>query len=180
MSSRSSKKTTSEETVVVGRVLRSHGIRGEVVVEPYSDVPERFDPGAELLLAGRPVTVATVRPHRGGLLVRFERVLDRDVADTLRGGLLEIARDAVPEAPEETWYYFELVGCRCHDRREGDLGNVTDVIEDGGGVLLDVRAGGRRLLVPFVRAFVRRVDREAGRIELDLPEGLVEACASRS
>jgi len=184
MSSRSSKKTTSrttsEETVEVGRVLRPHGIRGEVVVEPYSELPERFEPGSELWLAGRSVAVATARPHRGGFLIRFEGVADRDAAETLRGGILEIPRNAVPEAPEETWYYFELEGCRCHDRRDGDLGVVADVVEDGGGVLLDVRDGERRLLVPFVREYVRRVDREARRIELDLPEGLVETCASRS
>jgi 16S rRNA processing protein RimM len=180
MSSRSSKKTRSEDRVEVGRVLRPHGVHGEVVVEPYSDLPERFEAGAELLSAGRRVTVETVRPHRGGLLVRFEGVPDRDAAEVLRGSVLEIARAAVPEAPEGTWYYFELVGCLCHDRREGALGEVTDVIEDGGGVLLDVHDGGRRVLVPFVRDFVRRVDPESRRIELDLPEGLVEACASRS
>lgn len=149
-------------------------------MEPYSELPERFEVGAELLSAGRRVTVETVRPHRGGLLVRFEGVLDRDAAEALRGSVLEIARAAVPQAPEGTWYYFELVGCRCDDRREGTLGEVADVIEDGGGVLLDVRDGGRRLLVPFVHEFVRRVDPESRRIELELPEGLVEACASRS
>lgn len=170
---------TPAERVEVGRILRPHGVRGEVAVEPYSEVEDRFDRGAELLLGGRSLTVATVRPHRGGLLVRFDGVDDREAAEALRGGVLEILREAVPEAPEGTWYYFQLVGCRCRDRREGDLGEVVDVIEDGGGVLLDVRAAGRRLLVPFVRDFVREVDPEARRLELDLPEGLVEACTSR-
>jgi 16S rRNA processing protein RimM len=189
MSSRSSKKTSSraEERVEVGRVGRAHGLRGEVAVESYSDAPERFSPGAELLATlpatpdrPRPLTVATARPHRGLLLVRFAGVADREAAEELRGALLEVPRESVPEAPEDTWYHFQLLGCRCHDRRGGDLGEVVEVAEDGGGALLVVDSGERRLLVPFVRQIVREVDPESGRIELDLPEGLIEACESRS
>lgn len=195
MSSRSSKKTTSEkqttldDTVEVGRVHAAHGVRGEVSVEPYSEVEGRFAPGARMLalrphLGAEPVVVETIRPHKGRLLIRFDGVADRDAAEALRGAVLEVPREAVPAPPEGTWYYFQLVGCRCHDAREGDLGEVVDVVEDGGGVLLDVREsgeeGGRRLLIPFVGALVRGVDPEVRRIELELPEGLVEACASKS
>ena len=191
MSSRSSKKTTSDQTVEVGRVHAAHGVRGEVSVEPYSEVEGRFAPGARLRparLAGASVlTVETVRPPKGRLLIRFEGVADRDAAEALRGTVLEVPRDEVPEPPADTWYHFQLVGCRCHDAREGDLGEVVGVTEDGGGVLLDVRDGSRRLLIPFVRAMVKRVEpagaegaTAGGRIELELPEGLVEACASKS
>ena len=195
MSSRSSKKTRSDDRVEVGRVLRSHGVRGEVAVEPFSDVEGRFSPGAELLAgpragsaAGRPgferLTIDSVRPHRGALLIRFAGIEDRDAADALRGAVLEVPREAVPAPPEGTWYHFQLEGCRCRDARLGDLGEVTGVVEDGGGVLLVVEGqaedGARRLLVPFVRAFVREVAADEGRIELDLPEGLIEACASKS
>jgi 16S rRNA processing protein RimM len=187
MSSRSSKKTSSE-SIEVGRVVRPHGIAGEAVVESLSDVPGRFAPGAELLVSrpGAPggaasrLTVASSRPHRGRLLVRFDGVGDRDGAEALRGALLEVPRSAVPTAPADTWYYFQLVGCRCRDRRHGDLGWVQDVVEDGGGVLLVIDDGSRRLPVPFVRGMIREVDPDARRIELDLPEGLLEACASTS
>lgn len=199
MSSRSSKKTKSDDRVEVGRVLRSHGIRGEVAVESFSDVEERFAAGAVLLAtpragsaAGRPglerLTIDSVRPHRGALLIGFAGIEDRDAADALRGAVLEVPREAVPAPPEDTWYHFQLEGCRCRDARLGDLGEVTAVVEDGGGVLLVVEGAvegpyqgeRRRLLVPFVRAFVREVAPEEGRIELDLPEGLIEACASTS
>lgn len=185
-------------TVEVGRIRRSHGVRGEVVVESFSDTPDRFAVGRELLvspalgtegasgLSGGPrhLTITSVRPHKGVLLVCFEGIEDRDAVDGLRGALLEVERSQVPEPPEGTYYYFQLVGCRVRDAREGDLGEVADVIEDGGGVLLAVEqvAGEskRRLLVPFVATMVRSVDTRAGTIELDLPEGLVEACVSRS
>ena len=74
----------------------------------------------------------------------------------------------------------EQYGCRCRDAAAGDLGEVVDLVEDGGGLLLVVDDGQRRVPVPFVRAFLRRVDPEGREIELELPPGLLEACASRS
>jgi len=204
MSSRSSKKTSSEggaagragETVEVGRILGPHGVRGEVAVESFSDVADRFAPGRALRVlprSGAPdrLIVETVRPHRGGLLIRFEGVADRDAAEPLRGALLEVGRSEVPEPPAGTYYYFQLLGCRVRDAHAGDLGAVVDLFEDGGGVLLVVDDGARRVPIPFVRAMVRRVMPAAGGagddagagsglIELELPEGLLEACASKS
>ena len=172
------------EFVLVGRIGRPHGVRGEVVVDPESDVPERFSPGAELeLVAGthrRTVQIETVRGHKARLLVRFAGIDDRDAAEALRGAGLEVSKDRTPPASADVYYYFELMDCSCRDRHQGDLGRVVDVIEDGGGLLLEIADGERRLLVPFVRSFLVAVDRDARAIELDLPVGLIETCASRS
>jgi len=188
------------ETVTVGRVLGPHGLRGEVVVEVLTDAPRRFEPGSSLLLEreGEPpviLVVATRRAHgapagkqggtggsrsrRATMLLRFAGVGDREGAVALRGGWLEIERSLVPPAPAGTYYRFELLGCRCSDGGE-DLGEVVEVVEDGGGLLLIVADGRREVPVPFVARFLRAVDVEHGRIELDLPPGLIEACASRS
>ncbi|MDX1503209.1 MAG: ribosome maturation factor RimM [Thermoanaerobaculia bacterium] len=171
------------DRVLVGRVRRAHGVRGELLVEPLSDVPGRFDPGSELLLvtpdgSSRRARVAATRAHRLGLLITLEGCADRDAAEELRGATLEVPGASVPPAPEGAFYHHELVGCLCHDRRLGELGRVEEVVEDGGGLLLEVATGGRRLLVPFVRSYLRRIDPVAGRIEMDLPEGLLESCAS--
>lgn len=170
--------------VLVGRICRPHGVRGEVSVEVESDVPERFAPGSPLTLcdaAGRrPIEVATVRRHHGRLLVGFSGVSDRESAALLRGAVLEVSCDLTPPAEPGSYYHFELVGCRCSDRASGELGRVVDVIEDGGGVLLEVSDGQRALLVPFVRSFLVAVDRQASSIEFDLPPGLLETCTSPS
>lgn len=193
MSSKSSTEPRpGPATVAVGRVLRPHGVRGEVVVEVSSDNPERFAVGSELLLmapgeagealpeaARRRLTIETVRPHRGVLLVGFAGVEDRDAADVLRGELA-VPGSAVPAPPEGTWYHFQLLGCRVVDRAAGELGEVVDLVEDGGGLLLVVEGEGRRVPVPFVERFLARVDVAAREIEVDLPEGLIEACASTS
>lgn len=182
------------ETITVGRVLRPQGLRGEVVVEVLSDVPDRFAPGSRLLgvregkpampaLPAIPVEVAASRPHKSGMVVRFAGSEDRDQAEELRGLWLEIPRSEVPPAEPGTYYQYELVGCLCRVSGE-ELGRVAEVVEDGGGLLLIIESESegekRRIPVPFVREFLREVDVAEARIDLELPPGLVETCASRS
>jgi 16S rRNA processing protein RimM len=179
-----SRRDDLPETITVGRVLRPQGIRGEVVVEVLSDVPERFAPGSRLtgVREGKPavmVEVAASRAHKSGAVVRFAGSVDRDQAEELRGLWLEIPRSQVPPAEPGTYYQYELLGCLCRVSGE-ELGRVAEVVEDGGGLLLIVEGEGRRIPVPFVREFLREVDVAGARIDLELPPGLVETCASRS
>ena len=173
------------ETVLVGRVVKAHGLRGEVVVEELSDVEGRFDGGREVLLA-RPdgtfdrETILRVGGYKGRLLVRFVGCDDRDRAESFRGREIHVPREDVPLAPEGEFYYFQLIDCECRDVEAGELGRVQSVIEDGGGLLLEVERGGGTLLIPFVRSYIHRVDVERGKIDLELPPGLLETCESTS
>lgn len=173
------------DRVVVGRAHGPHGIRGEVSVEVLTDVEQRFAPGSRLTAVDpkgreRSLEVAASRRHKGGLLVLFAGIEDRDAAAAVKGSTLEVARSEVPPAPKGTYYFYELVGCRVHDAHEGDLGEVTDVVEDGGGLLLVVSGPEGTVPIPFVKSFLRSVDVKEGRIDLELPPGLVDICASRS
>ena len=178
------------ETVAVGRILRPHGIQGELVVQVLSDVPDRLAPGRRLLLTrdrppggpahpARTVVVKTGRPHKTGALVRLEGIEDRDQAEELRGAWLEVLQSEVPEPPAGTYYHYPLLGCSCFDG-DTELGEVVELLEDGGGLLLIVSDGQRRLPIPFVKGFLKTVDVAAKKIVLELPPGLVETCASRS
>ncbi len=168
------------DIVIVGRVVRPHGLAGEVVVDPATDVEERFEPGSTLRLgpAGRRVEVAQSRPFGDRLLVRFEGMADRTAVEGLRGLELSVERGEVPRAPAGSFYHFELLDCVCHDAALGELGVVRALHEDGGGLLLEIALDQRRLLVPFVDEFVVRIDIAARRIDLDLPPGLVDVCVS--
>ncbi len=188
------------ETVLVGTILRPHGIRGEVTVALWSDYDRRFAPGVEIQATApaappsqagaaarsssahreRLLRVERASPYKGGLRIAFAGIADREAAESLRGLELRVPLAEVPAAPEGAYYIFELVGCRCFDARDGDIGAVVDVQEDGGGILLEVEKDGRRSVLPFVEAFVVAIDREARRIDLRLPEGLLATCAYKS
>ena len=175
---------SSGERIAVGKVLRPHGIRGELKVEVWSDIDERFEVDSELYLRVgdhvRRFRIRQVRPERGHLLIRLSGIETRESADELRQGIFEVDASQVPEPPEGFYYHFQLVGCECVDQATGSLGDVVEVVEDGGGILLRVEHEGRSLLVPFVDAFLGLVDVKAKRIEVRLPEGLVTICTSKS
>ncbi len=171
--------------LVVGRVVKAHGVRGELVVEVRTDSPEqRFAPGARLLgrvgkgveAIDRDVVVDAARDHSGRLLVRLGGVSDRDGADALRGMLLLVDSQALPEPEDpDEFHDHQLVGLRVLDTDRVELGQVTEVVHTSAGELLTIRlASGSDALVPFVAQMVPEVDLAAGTCVIDPPEGLLE------
>lgn len=170
--------------LVVGRVAKSHGVRGELVVEIRTDDPEaRFAPGAVLL--GRPpraraggteFTVESAREHSGRLLVRLRGVDDRSAADALRGTLFLVdSADLPPSDDPDEFYDHELEGLAVRLTDGTAVGTVTEVLHSAAGELLSVRAeDGRELLVPFVTAIVPTVSVADGVVVIDPPEGLLD------
>jgi 16S rRNA processing protein RimM len=166
--------------LVVGRVIRPHGVRGEVVVEVRTDSPsERFAAGSMLVTdpAGAgPLRVDNARPHQGRLLVMFEGIADRDLADGLRGVLLCVDSESVPapDDPEE-FNDYQLIGLRAETAAGEPIGEVVRIEHAPASELLHVRLpDGRVGLVPFVRAIVPRVDVAGGRVVLTPPDGLFD------
>jgi len=173
--------------VVVGRIGRPHGVRGEVTVELRTDEPDRrFADGAVLgtrLPRGgaptgeRPATlrVAATRWHQSRLLVGFDQVGDRTAAEALRGLTLVVAVDdeEAPDDPEE-FYDHQLVGLTVLTTDGETVGQLTEVVHGAGQDLIVVRTpDDREVLVPFVSALVPVVDVAAGRVEVADRPGLI-------
>ena len=170
--------------VVVGRIGKAHGLRGDVTVNVRTDEPERrFAPGSVLQVETPPgsastlrtLTVASLRWHSSVLLVRFEEIADRTAAEAARGIVLhaEIPADASPEDPDE-YYDHQLVGLAAYDVSGAALGEVTAVVHGGAQDLLRVDTpDGREALVPFVKALVPEVDLAGGRVVIADRPGLV-------
>ncbi|WP_299924320.1 ribosome maturation factor RimM [uncultured Nocardioides sp.] len=170
--------------VVVGRIGKPHGIRGEVTLDVRTDEPDRrFAPGTTLRAeapAGadrRPssLTVARARWHQSTLLVTFEELADRNAAEAARGTVLHstIGRDETPEDPDE-FYDHQLVGLEVVDVDGRTLGTVKALVHGSAQDLLSVSTtDGRDALVPFVTALVPEVDLEAGRVVVADRPGLV-------
>ena len=173
-----------EIEVVVGRIGKPHGIRGEVTIDVRTDEPERrFAVGTTLRAtppAGertRPgaLTVRSARRHQAALLVAFEEASDRTAAERLRGTVLHasLRADETPEDPDE-YYDHQLVGLRVEDTDGAHLGEVTAVLHGAAQDLIGVRTpDGRDALVPFVRALVPEVDTVGGRLVVADRPGLV-------
>jgi 16S rRNA processing protein RimM len=165
--------------LVIGRIVRPHGIRGEVVVDVRTDEPaQRFAVGSVLVTdpPGSSLTVEAARPHQGRLIVSFDGVPDRDVADGLRGRVLYVDSADVPssEDPDE-FSDHELVGLAAVSPEGERLGEVERVEHAPASDLLVLRRpDGGTALVPFVKAIVPEVDLAGGRVVLTPPEGLLE------
>ncbi|ONM49348.1 ribosome maturation factor RimM [Nocardia donostiensis] len=170
--------------LVVGRVAKSHGVRGELVVEVRTDEPQaRFAPGA--ILRGRApraeqvreFTVESAREHSGRLLVRLAGIDDRAAADALRGTLFVVdSADLPPSEDPDEFYDHELEGLTVQLADGTVVGAVIEVLHSAAGELLSVRAAddGREILVPFVAAIVPTVSLADRLIVIDPPEGLLD------
>jgi 16S rRNA processing protein RimM len=169
--------------LVVGRVVKAHGVTGELVVDVRTDDPDaRFVTGAAL--RGRPArggaerrfVIESVRSHGDRLLVRVDGVADRTAADALRGIVFLVDTAELPpiDDPDE-FYDHELEGLRVQTVDGAAVGTVTEVLHTAAGELLAVRReDGGEVLVPFVTEIVPTVSRAEGLVVIDPPEGLLD------
>lgn len=168
--------------LVVGRIGRPHGIRGEVTVQVHTDDPgPRFAAGSVLATepaAAGPLTVVSSRGHSGRLLVTFAGYGDRTSAATLRGTLLVMdSAELGPTADPNEFHDYELIGLDVRTLAGDPVGVVADVLHHGQDMLVIEPQEGResrQILVPFVAAIVLRVDVRVGRLVIDPPPGLLD------
>jgi len=165
--------------LVVGRIVRAHGIRGEVSVEVRTDDPDsRFTAGSvfrtDPAVSG-PLTLLGARWHQGRLLATFKEIPDRNAAEAARGTslLVDVSDDERSEDPEE-FYDHQLVGLAVFDVTGGRVGTVSEVLHNPHQELLAIRDDSdAEVLVPFVSAIVVEIDIEHGRLVIDPPPGLL-------
>ncbi|WP_190130386.1 ribosome maturation factor RimM [Streptomyces mashuensis] len=166
--------------LVVGRIGRAHGIRGEVTVEVRTDEPElRLGPGAVLATdpADRgPLTIASGRVHSGRLLLRFTGVDDRNAAEALRNTLLvaDVDPDERPEDPEE-FYDHQLIDLDVVLTDGTPVGRITEISHLPSQDLFIVeRPDGSEVMIPFVEEIVTGIDLDEQRAVIDPPPGLID------
>ncbi|HEY2080578.1 MAG TPA: ribosome maturation factor RimM [Streptosporangiaceae bacterium] len=167
--------------LVVGRITRPHGVRGELAVEVRTDDPElRLAAGAVLATdpaAAGPLTVARTRWHSGRLLVEFEGFGDRTAADQLRGVLLLVDSADLEDIPDpDEFRDHQLIGLAVLTLAGEDVGKVTDVLHYGQDLLVVTGSGeraGAEIMIPFVSAIVPEVDLAAGELRVAPPPGLL-------
>lgn len=174
------------ELTIVGRVRRAHGIHGELVIEPLTDVPDAvFAPGRRVFAGtvggdpapdGRALVVEESRPFKGGgWIVAFAGLADRTEAERWRERYVLAPKDELTPAAEHEVYLHDLFGLSVV--RAGSLepvGEVVDVYELPQGIMLDVRRTTGTVLIPFRPEVVTQVDLAGRRLIVEPPEGLIE------
>jgi 16S rRNA processing protein RimM len=167
--------------LTVGMIVVPHGLRGEVRIELHTDYPERFQPGMTIFVGQEltPMVLASARPHKGHLLIRFEDVYNRDAADALRNQWLFIPEEDAVELDEDTYFVHDLIGLTVLSSDGATLGEISDVLFTGANeVYVVTPAPGvnkdKDLLLPAIAQVVQAVDVEAGTMTVTLMDGLLE------
>jgi 16S rRNA processing protein RimM len=179
---------TQPAFIIVGRVRKAHGIRGEVVVEVITDEPEAVFASGRRVLAGTTagdlapnrleLHIGSTRPFNEGLLVAFAEVPDRNAAETWRGRYLLLPADELPAPDENEVYVHDLVGMRVELAGGQSVGTVEEIYELPQGLAIDVRRTAPRetetVMLPYDDRTVASVDKAARVIVVTPPEGLLE------
>ena len=168
-----------DDLVLVGRISRTHGHRGAVIVHPDTDFPEaRFVPGAKVWMvrAGRPseVTIVDAWFHNGRAVVTLEGVDSMNDAELLRGAELRVPEGSLQPLPEGAFYHFQLVGCDVATIEGDTVGTVRAVEGEAGNHRLSIASEGGEILVPLVTSICVAIDVAAKRIVIDPPAGLLD------
>jgi 16S rRNA processing protein RimM len=153
--------------IAVGRINRPHGVKGEVVIQPLSEVETRFAAGSQLFLREDerdPLTVAEARPHRGRLLVTFEGVRDRNSAEAMAGAFLFVPSSSAPPLPEGEYWAHELVGCDVLTDEGRALGPIREIIHTPANDVWVTQGEEGETLIPALKDVVKDVDLPARRV----------------
>ena len=164
--------------LVVGRIGRAHGLRGEVTIEVRTDQPEiRFADGSVLVTdpeSAGPLKVIHAKNHSGRMLIIFEGIDDRTKAEQVRNTLLFAEVDPEAVSVEDEYYDFQLIGASVTLLDGTQIGEVTDVIHLPAQDLLAVQYHEREVLIPFIHQFVPKIDIKAKQIVISPPPGLID------
>ena len=166
-----------QQLVHVGRVVKPHGIRGELVVSPVGDTLAALEAGTpvHLDIESGSRRVLALRPHQRRLLVALEGICDRAAAELVRGAKVMVDAGELAQLGEGEVWVDDLIGCRALLPDGATLGVVRGVLSAGGRDLLEIEMRQGMALIPMVREWLVEIDTEKRRLVLDLPEGLVDA-----
>ena len=158
---------------VVGRVLGSHGVHGEVRAQVLTDVPHRFDPGEVLFLQGEPLRIQSSSHSSGDtVILKLEGIDNPAAARELTGQELLAQADDSPELPDGEYFHYQLMGMQVFTEEGEDLGRIIEIIITGSNDVYVVSGVNGEILLPAISQVVLRVDTTRGEMHVRLMDGL--------
>ena len=161
------------DRLVVGQVIRPWGTRGQVKIEVLSDFPQRFRPGVRLLIGDRSYLCEAVTRPPKSLVLKLQGVESPEEAGELRGALLEVPIAEAEPLPEDSYYYYQVLGLEVYTTGGDHLGQVTDILPTGSNDVYVVQGPRGEVLVPAIAEVITALDLEAGRITIEPLPGLL-------
>lgn len=162
--------------LVVGKLRRPHGVRGELILELVTDFPERLQPGM-LLFVGEdhtPLALRSRRPYQRDLLVAFDGFTTPEQSGKLRNSFVFVRTADRPPLPEGEYYHHQLIGLRVVEVGGGELGVVRDILQTGANDVYVVRTlQGAEILLPAIDSVIQEIDLGAGELRVTLLPGLL-------
>lgn len=171
----------SESLLSVGKIVNTHGIRGELKIVSSTDFPEvRFAPKSKLILVHPEskqqvhVTVASARPNKGTYIVRFEGYGNINEVEKYKGYDVKVSKDQAVELPENEYYFYQIIDCEVVDETGEKLGVIKEILRPGANDVWVVEMQNRKeLLLPVIDDVVLDVDVDNKVVKIHLMEGLL-------
>jgi 16S rRNA processing protein RimM len=164
--------------LAVGLLRRTHGLRGDLLLEVYTDFPERLRPGTKILVgdAHQPLKITRRRPHNDGLILGFEGLATAEQAGVWRGQVAYVPAEDRPALPEGEYYHHQVIGLTVFDESGKELGVLAEIIETGANDVYVVKPGaGNEILLPALKEVILAVDLPAKTMRVHLLPGLVDS-----
>ena len=161
----------------VGKIVGTHGIKGDLKVFPYAESIDLFDPGRELVLSreGEPIAtfrIASARPHKRVVLLALEGIASIEAAKEWTGCELCIDKASLPQPEDGGYYWHEIVGLEAFTLDNRRLGRVEAIIPTGSNDVYVVRDGEKEVLIPAIDSVVVDIDLKEKVLRVDVPDGL--------
>ncbi|HWL23684.1 MAG TPA: ribosome maturation factor RimM [Ureibacillus sp.] len=167
----------------VGRIVNTHGIKGEVRVISTTDFEEvRFAPGSRLAIFKKDdkkptwVTIETARKHKNFILLTFEGLHNINLVEHFKESLLKVTKDQLEEdeLQENEYYYYEIIGCEVFSEEGEQLGVITEILETGANDVWELKApNGKKHYIPYIEDVVKEIDVDEKKIIIHVMEGLL-------
>ena len=172
---------SKDDLVVVGRVRRPTGIKGAVLVEVYSGIPNRFVVGDVVIANGIGYEVVDTGKSGGSAKLTFDGIDSIDKASILRDAELSVPAESLPENPPGVYYHYEIIGISVVTVDGQELGALTEILETGSNDVFIIRPKNTaqdekkspEILVPVLDGVIVKVDQEARVMTIDLPDGIL-------
>ncbi len=162
-----------------GKIINTHGLRGEVKVIAWTDYPEDFEDIEYVYVKSKAgdekLHISSVKYQKNNLIVKFAEIKDINEAEKYKNRILYVEREMLGELPEGVYYIADLIGLRVIDENDEEIGVIADVINTGANDIYDVkREGKKNILIPVIDDVVKEIDLENRLVRIKMMEGLDE------